>query len=68
MNILQNNDARRMVHGVEYHAVTGTNACATKSGERCALLSVLTDCGPDARCIPGHRRDGSHVIWVKVTP
>lgn len=71
MNILHNEDARRTLDGVEYHAVTSAGLCTHTVGhrhQRCALYSPTafsTESCVAAPCMAYTRNDRTSVIWVR---
>jgi hypothetical protein len=70
MNVIQNNDARRVVHGVEYHAVTARNGLCRSTAAYCTLYSdPRREVGcKDLPCHKHLRKDRTDVIWVKAVP
>lgn len=69
MNILQNNDARCEVDGVEYNAVTApTGMCFGDFGKCAGFLTPLCATFTEVACHAHMRNDKTNVIWVKAVP
>ena len=72
MNIAHNDDARRIVAGVEYHAVTARPGLCKSADGYCALYydpegNRGVGCG-DLPCHKHRRKDRTDVIWVRAAP
>lgn len=68
MNVIQNNDARCEVDGVEYNAVTApTGLCFGDFGQ-CAGYPTPKCQRFEQSCIDVFRNDKTNVIWVKAVP
>ena len=69
MNLPHNDDAVRIVRGVEYHAVTAKLGLCKSADEYCALYyDPDGNAGVGCGHLPCHKRqrsDRTDVVWVK---